>query len=416
MRLSLLIGYMPLAVVASAWLGVAWLALTRRIDGERASWALVLLSAGELLFFVRYGLTLEYEAVRVALLGLVCIAAVCLATRRIWRVGALLVLVCSGFVALLHTAERRLTAPVDAFAAAPPHVKFLQNMASGDGRYSRLLSDPQVLRANTGAAFGLYELASLNPIQVHRTAQVVLGLLSQRELDSRTPNQWPGMNEDPAAPSWDDYLKQRKWYNALAVEYLIDRPNGPLSHGSRRLERVYADEHAVVYREPLALPRSYAVTAVHVVDDFQAALSLMKTSAFDPRTSAIVEASPAELPPELLTGVKRATQPLSISHLGSTRVEIRLGAATPSLAVLSDAYYPGWTATVDGEARKLFAVNGAVRGVYVKPGEKQLVFSYSPPWLRLALATSLIAALVSIALLFWRARALAAPRIDDSRK
>ena len=69
------------------------------------------------------------------------------------------------------------------------------------------------------------------------------------------------------------------------------------------------------------------------------------------------------------------------------------------LAVLADAWAPGWTATVDGAARPVERVDLALRGVVVPPGAHDVVLSYTPPgaaagrWISLAgLALALAAA------------------------
>jgi len=48
------------------------------------------------------------------------------------------------------------------------------------------------------------------------------------------------------------------------------------------------------------------------------------------------------------------------------------------VVVFSEIYYPGWTATVDGEPVELGRVNYILRALNVKPGHHEVVLSFFP--------------------------------------
>ena len=48
------------------------------------------------------------------------------------------------------------------------------------------------------------------------------------------------------------------------------------------------------------------------------------------------------------------------------------------VVVFSEIYYPGWTATVDGEEQELGRVNYVLRALRMKPGRHQVVLSFFP--------------------------------------
>ena len=53
-------------------------------------------------------------------------------------------------------------------------------------------------------------------------------------------------------------------------------------------------------------------------------------------------------------------------------------AKTKALFVLNDAWYPGWTAFVDGIAQPIFRTNFHFRGVFLEPGEHEVHFIFAP--------------------------------------
>ena len=46
--------------------------------------------------------------------------------------------------------------------------------------------------------------------------------------------------------------------------------------------------------------------------------------------------------------------------------------------VFSEIYYPGWTATVDGEPVEVGRVNYVLRAIKVKPGNHKVILNFDP--------------------------------------
>ncbi len=57
-------------------------------------------------------------------------------------------------------------------------------------------------------------------------------------------------------------------------------------------------------------------------------------------------------------------------------VRIAVGVSAPGWLVLTDSYYPGWTAEVDGNDREIQLANYFFRAVPVGPGDREVVFRY----------------------------------------
>src|SRR5262249_37298478 len=82
-----------------------------------------------------------------------------------------------------------------------------------------------------------------------------------------------------------------------------------------------------------------------------------------------------------------------------TEAEIQVRVPRASTLVLTDIYYPGWTATVDGTPAVILRVNYLLRAVAVGAGAHVVVFQYRPTpfylgvWLALAATVGMIAAL-----------------------
>jgi len=62
----------------------------------------------------------------------------------------------------------------------------------------------------------------------------------------------------------------------------------------------------------------------------------------------------------------------------SNHIVISSESAIPATLVLADANYPGWVATVGGQATTIETTNGFFRAVQVPSGVHEIIFDYQP--------------------------------------
>ncbi len=105
--------------------------------------------------------------------------------------------------------------------------------------------------------------------------------------------------------------------------------------------------------------------------------------------------------PELVGGTGEPVTATIVSE-SPRRVEIQATTSQPGLLVLSDSYFPGWTATVNGSPREIHRVNIALRGVLLSSGEHTVVFTYQPRWFQIGVVVSLVGWLLALAMLLPR--------------
>jgi hypothetical protein len=72
--------------------------------------------------------------------------------------------------------------------------------------------------------------------------------------------------------------------------------------------------------------------------------------------------------------------------------------------VLADAYYPGWSATVDGHPTRITPTGGMLRAVDVPAGAHRVVFTYQPLSFQVGLALSLLSLVLMLLLWLWPSR------------
>ena len=189
---------------------------------------------------------------------------------------------------------------------------------------------------------------------------------------------------------------------------LIDGRTGAnrslVASGEGRFRLVHSGD-VKIYRNLDNLPRAYMVGQASTVTDDESAIAIMRGNAFAPAHQVLlhdVEASSYEW---------NRPASVDIASYSPSEVVLHTDSDAAGYLVLTDAYYPDWTATVDGEPATIHRANVMFRAVAVPAGEHDVVFQYRPASFRagaiISLTTAILMLLASI--LWWaRRRATAA--------
>jgi hypothetical protein len=126
-----------------------------------------------------------------------------------------------------------------------------------------------------------------------------------------------------------------------------------------------------VFRNPGALPRAWSVHEAEAVRDAREANDRLVAPGFDPRRTALIPGAAPRL--ESCDG-----DTVVVASSAPNRVRIQAKMNCRGLVTLSDTWYPGWRATVDGRETAILPAYGALRGVVVDRGEHTIEYVYRP--------------------------------------
>jgi len=141
------------------------------------------------------------------------------------------------------------------------------------------------------------------------------------------------------------------------------------------LRRTPRPDTAVVYDNRAAMPRAFFVGAAGARAAGADCVSRLQHPSFDPRRDLLVD----EAAPAPATAAPAGPPPaVRIATYHPARVDLEVRAEEPGYVVLTDAFYPGWTATVDGAIAGIVRTDCFFRGVRVAPGAHRLTLRYAP--------------------------------------
>lgn len=183
----------------------------------------------------------------------------------------------------------------------------------------------------------------------------------------------------------------------LGVRHILVPPNVALDGPGLSLQYLAADGR--IYRSETALPRTFVVSHARCLGDEQA-LHLIRERAVDFRREVLLAGCASA--PLASDGPSNATA--VIEHYAPHRVVISAASDHPGYLVLTDTWFPGWTAHVDGRESPVERADYAFRAVRLEPGRHEVVFLYDPGSVRLGLALSVLALLAIVAFGWWPRR------------
>ncbi len=256
-------------------------------------------------------------------------------------------------------------------------VQYLASEPDSRPRYTQ--TETEQLPLNISMVLGLFSVNGYDPLQP-ATMNRLLGLASSRPGgDSLLP--FPSM---PAQPPVLDLLGVHS----------LTAPNGRVEPGVSAFTGRFT-----IFDEAGAFPPAFVTTCWAAAPDDDAALAQMRTmTSADLRSTAVVSADSAArgLPPS--PDSCDAGPAATLTRYEPQDVAMVVPASSPGgLVVLTDQWYPGWTATVDGRDTPILRVDTALRAVAVGPGSHTIEYRYAPRWPLHGLGvTALAAALVGV--------------------
>lgn len=295
----------------------------------------------------------------------------------------------------------------------PPFVKYLK---SQDG-YFRSLGAKGVLMPNWSSAYSLADIRHIDAVTERNFfafRKNVLDIeeypfwfinfptqLSPSDLKS-FPLLCQGRQYQPAEQK--SLLTDRlDYFSLLGVKYILVPPNLGISDvfsvkNQGEFPLVY-DGEVRIYQNPEALPRAFFARKVGQVNSVAEAHEVLK----DNTLARLKEKVFLEEPLTSNTLTLDADSRAAIVSYTPTRVLVETENSSQAFLVLTDLFYPGWQALIDGKLVRIHRVDGLFRGVLVPPGKHSVVFEYKPVSFYRGLAATLTIPLV-LALFFLAAR------------
>jgi hypothetical protein len=166
-----------------------------------------------------------------------------------------------------------------------------------------------------------------------------------------------------------------------------------------KYQQVYADNEIRVLENTAAFPRAFLVPRAPVAPSLGTALNQMVHQPFQPDQEVILADDTTTQATRLPTD-RGGQGTAMVTAYSANGVRVHTSASADAWLVLSDTYYPGWVAYIDGQPTTVLRGDVLFRVVPVPGGEHDVEFRFEPTSVRVGLLITLVSsALVVLALI-----------------
>ncbi|TAK34633.1 MAG: hypothetical protein EPO21_09005 [Chloroflexota bacterium] len=157
----------------------------------------------------------------------------------------------------------------------------------------------------------------------------------------------------------------------------------------RRDEKlVYQDQDVLIYERSSYMPRAFVTPRAKIVDSDAEALSYMAEAPFDPWQTVVLIHKPDDSLAAVPIQDGASPRYVSVNPVASVAADARITAYMPeevsvqtsaesgAYLVLTDSFYPGWRAFIDGRETQIYRADYLFRAVRIPPGQHNVVFVY----------------------------------------
>lgn len=144
-----------------------------------------------------------------------------------------------------------------------------------------------------------------------------------------------------------------------------------------------------IYENRDAFPRAWVVGDYRITEG-DASLIALAEGQVDLRHTVLLAKEPAVKP------ALGDSAEVSIVRWRPKEIALTVELDRPGIVVLSEAYYPDWQATVDGEPAEILRANHAFRAVALAPGRHEIVMRYDATLLQKSATISIGALVVTL--------------------
>ncbi len=208
-----------------------------------------------------------------------------------------------------------------------------------------------------------------------------------------------------------DRIFSLEGYTPLALQWVYAPfTNGDRSHDllNVKYKTVTGPDQQSLSLQPRTtqMPRAFMVYHLQRVEGEEAMKAYLNSDAFDYRTTAVIE----EQPPASFEPANENTRwKAEITSFRQNEIDLSVETLQDGFLVLSEIYYKGWNAYVDGVQQHIYKTDYNLRGIVVNKGNHVVSFRFEPESVRYG-------AIISIATLLLCIGGIAVPLIRRKPK
>jgi hypothetical protein len=208
-----------------------------------------------------------------------------------------------------------------------------------------------------------------------------------------------------AGPAGNMYWDWAYWGDIRLGDGKKTQASGTMAEDSRQdlnYKTVHQDPNVEIFQNQNVYPRAFMVYEIINATSLNQAMDVLANPDLDLRQTAVVENFPNDSKTAIdNTHQKAPSGTADVKRITPDAFTAEVQTNSPGLLVISEQYYPGWYAYVEGKETPIYAVDGILRGIFLNEGKHMVRLEYKPLSFSIGLAISILSLLATIARLVY---------------
>lgn len=257
------------------------------------------------------------------------------------------------------------------------------------------------LDKNFATYYGIYSSEGYDPLYIKRYGEFIASAKDGTlQVNLQRSDADLNIEELPVSQS---YFKDRAM-NLLGIKYLTEKNEDPLSDwdpnfhkfSAERFNLVWQKDKWKIYERRGVLGRVILFDAYVFNTDPAGIINTFYDKNFPYDQTVILEDEPKTKPQ--IGG----QSDYHLKKYSPSEIILDVDIDKPKILFISDAYYPGWRASVNGTEEPIIRANYAFRAVALKAGNNDVRFYYDPLSMKIGIALTIIGLIVCIYMIYTR--------------
>ncbi|MBI5449518.1 YfhO family protein [Candidatus Gottesmanbacteria bacterium] len=252
------------------------------------------------------------------------------------------------------------------------------------------------LKTNFATHFHIYDPNYYDPLHLKRYAELI-EYANKGKARSALPRSDVEIINDPFVTE-EVLFRRNRLFDILGIRYLLfKKAEVPLKAD---VDTVWENDKWYLAVRKSALPRAYLVPSYEVISDDERLFARLFDPVFDVQNTVLLEKIPVLGSLEKKNGLKmKKLAVMKEYHEQNVIIETELD--DTALLVVSDTFYPGWKALIDGAKTEIYRANYSFRAVSVPAGRHTVRFVYDPLSVWIGLLVTLGSLVFYVLMVIW---------------
>lgn len=253
------------------------------------------------------------------------------------------------------------------------------------------------IEANFATQYGLYSPDGYDPLYPKWYGEFI-----QSSKDGKIHTRFTDQTRSDAiiSPSTSEEFTtnpyRQKVISLLGISYILDRGENASTEKAfpiNQFTQIYQQDGWKIYNNNKALPRVFLTSTYQLYNNTQDFSAKFFSPTFDSRQTLLLEKKPAMPIKSFAQGT------VSLKRYTPNKVTITTNTTDTMLLFLSDTYYPGWNAFIDGKKTEILKADYAFRAVTIPAGMHEVSFTFNSLSFKIGSIVSIISLISFVFLL-----------------